>query len=263
MSIRMAFLGTGTCHATARNPSSLAVSNGNEIILVDAGGGAYHQLPRLTDPFFDYRNISTVFLTHFHVDHVSGLPDLIWGEMWGAQKRERPLALVGPKGLKHFYEDRLLPFIGDYTFPFAVTLSELAPDESFHGAFYTACSYHLHHGDCSTGYLFNFPDAALAITGDTGYCENLLTLLRSADIAVMEWSMPAGQSIPDHLSTDDVLRIAKAGAFPQQVYAQHMYLLPDEEFEARVESNRQTLGADARRFIFPKDGDIVDLTPLS
>jgi len=87
-------------------------------------------------------------LTHYHVDHISGLPDLLWGEMWDyTGHRTEPLTFVGPKGLKNFYEDRLLPFMGDYPLPFKVELVELHDGDIYEGNGFKLQSNTLAHGD--------------------------------------------------------------------------------------------------------------------
>lgn len=261
MSLKLAFLGTGTCNATPRNPSSLALSSGREVICIDFGGGAYHQIARLNDPFFYYKNITAIFLTHFHIDHVSGLPDFLWGETWDSSGiRSNPITIVGPRGLKDFYQKRLIPFMGDSPIPFEVALIELSDGESYEGAFFTARSYELLHGEFSTGYLFTVNKLKLAVTGDTGFCESLISLLDDSDMAVMEWGISDYNSYPIHITTDDVLEIIARGSVPKRVFVNHMYLSNGLSFEEQVEKNRMLLKEYSDRFYFPRDLDVFELT---
>jgi ribonuclease Z len=260
MSLKLAFLGTGTCNATPRNPSSLALSNGREVICIDFGGGAYHQIARLNDPFFHYKNITTILITHFHIDHVSGLPDFLWGEMWDPSGiRSSPITIVGPRGLMDFYQKRLIPFMGDSPIPFAVKLIELSDGDLYEGAFYTVRSYELLHGEFSTGYLFHINGLKLAVTGDTGYCEKLVSLLDDSDVAVMEWGISDYNTYPIHISTADVLEIIKRDSVPERVFVNHMYLSPGLSFEEQVEKNRVSLKGYSDRFYFPRDLEIIEL----
>ena len=261
MPVKLAFLGTGTCNSSVKNPSSLAMSNGHEVVLVDAGGGSYHQLSRLGDDAFHYKKISTIFITHFHIDHISGLPDLLWGEMWDhAGRREEPLTIVGPHGLKNFFNDRVMGFMGDYPLPFEVKLVELGDRESAEGSFFRATSYHLEHGEFSTGYHFDLGAVKLAVTGDTGYCENLLTLLGESNIAVMEWSVSDFTKYPGHISSSDIVKLIKIDALPEKVYIVHMYPRQGISIEEQREKNRELLGDKSVAFAFPEDLDIITLT---
>jgi ribonuclease BN (tRNA processing enzyme) len=262
MSIHLAFLGTGTCNATGRNPSSAAITDGREVLCIDFGGGAYHQIARIGSPLFRYRDITTVFLTHFHVDHVSGLPDLFWGEMWDtAGRRNRPLTLVGPHGLGEFYRRRLLPFIGDHEIPFEVVLAELSDGEVFHGSFYTMQSRRLEHGERSTGYLFKSEGLRCAFTGDTGYCESLEELLRQSDCAVMEWGIQDGTENKSHLSGGDIMKLLKAGVVPGRVFITHMYVPPGTGFDELARRNKKMAEDFPVEFHFPADGRIYPLVP--
>ena len=260
MTIKIAFLGTGTCNSTGKNPSSLAISNGDNVILVDAGGGAYHQLSRLDDPYFHYRKLSAIFITHFHTDHVSGLPDILWGEMWDhTQRREEPLTIIGPHGLNNFYNNRVLGFIGDYPLPFEVRCIELDEGASYKDSFFSATSYHLSHGDYSSGYLFDINGCKLAVTGDTGYCENLISLLKSSNFAVMEWSVSDFNTYPGHISSSDIIKLIKLDAIAERMFIVHMYLNRDETMENRITKCRDILEDKSPAFTFPEDRDIITL----
>lgn len=260
--IKLAFIGTGTCNATSRKPQSLAFSIDGEIILVDCGGGAYHALAALSDPDFNYSNISTVILTHYHVDHVSGLPDLLWGEMWDhTGHRTEPLTIIGPKGLHNFYQERLMPFMGDYPLPFKVDLIELETGGFFEGNEYRVESVTLAHGDFSSGYRFDFGTKAVAITGDTGYCDALRELLSSVDIAVIEWGIASDDSYPLHLSSKDIVTLIKNGAWPQEVYAVHVYPVVDIDFQEQLQKMKALVASLGKTIEFPSDGDILTIIP--
>jgi hypothetical protein len=82
MELQLAFLGTGTCNASDRNPSSLAFTDGNDLILLDAGGGAYHQIARLRNPDIQLPQPIHNLPFTFSYRSNSGLPDILWGEMW-------------------------------------------------------------------------------------------------------------------------------------------------------------------------------------
>ena len=147
--MKLAFLGTGSSNSTERNPTAFAISNGKDMIMIDFGGGAYHQIPRLKSSFFSPSLLSTILLTHYHVDHVSGLADYIWGELWNTSgKRLKPLNIAGPTGLKDFWYRRLLPFI-DREISFQVNLVELNDSDIYNADFLKAESVKLLHNRIS------------------------------------------------------------------------------------------------------------------
>ncbi len=260
MPVTLAFLGTGTCNSTPRNPSSLALSNGEEVFCIDFGGGAYHQLSRVNHPAFSYKNLSAIFLTHFHVDHVSGLPDLLWGEMWDRTgRRLDPLVLGGPHGLGNFYEQRLLPFMGDYPVPFPVKLLEMGDGEAYEGSFFRITAHRLAHGEFSTGYLIEAGEKRIAVTGDTGMCDGIARLCAGASLAVMEWGITGDDAYPGHLNTGNVLELLEGGALPPVVYVTHVYPEPGASTREQLDKMRRVVDEYPVRFVFPEDTQFLDL----
>jgi len=101
---RITLLGTGAPPPSVDRfgPSTL-VEVGREKFIFDAGRGAMQRLYQLGIPFSE---ITGIFLTHHHSDHVVGFPDL-WltgwiGRPWG--KRCAPLSVWGPAGTKEMME---------------------------------------------------------------------------------------------------------------------------------------------------------------
>jgi len=260
MSIKLAFLGTGTCNSTPRNPTALALSDGNEIVMIDCGGGCYHQLSRLNDNHFRYNTISTILLTHFHIDHVSGLADIIWGEMWDTRSpRTDPITIAGPPGLSRFIDNQLLPLIGNILIPFRIISSDLEDGAIYKGSFFSAQSFKVSHGKVACGFLINVGNTKLAITGDTGYCNNLVKLLTASDIAVMEWSISGHSDNPSHISRTDIEQLLNLRVFPSKTYFTHLYLSPGKSFDDQVQFNRKILTEREESFCFPGDMETITI----
>lgn len=99
MSVRIVFLGTGSGKPMPqRNVSSMALFREGELFLFDCGEATQLQLTRSN---LRPGALSAIFLTHFHGDHVNGLPGLI-GSLT-LNQRDRPLNLFGPRGLKRWF----------------------------------------------------------------------------------------------------------------------------------------------------------------
>ena len=84
----------GTQPLPGRALSSLSVTAGGRSLLVDCGEGTQTAARRWG---VSTCKIDAVLLTHYHGDHIFGLPGL-WQTM-AAQGRTRPLLLAGPPGL--------------------------------------------------------------------------------------------------------------------------------------------------------------------
>ena len=80
-------------------PSTL-VEVGGQVLLFDAGRGVPIRMGQIKVPI---GKIDVLFLTHFHSDHVSGIPD-VWltgwlGPVFG--RRKTPFHVIGPTGAKN------------------------------------------------------------------------------------------------------------------------------------------------------------------
>jgi ribonuclease Z len=95
----------------ARGMSATLVARGGERWLVDCGEGTQRQLLRSGLGLVD---LDLVLVTHLHADHFLGLPGLL--KTFGLRGRERPLGLVGPRGLAQLMA-ALRPVVGRVPFP--------------------------------------------------------------------------------------------------------------------------------------------------
>ncbi len=146
MDLDVVFLGTAASMPTAqRGPAAVLVRRGGERLLFDCGEGTQRQLQRSAIGLPD---IQDIFLTHFHADHVLGLPGMLKTfELRG--RDETPLTVYGPAGLRELFK-RLQPFIG--RLPYPVTLVELEPGETVPRGDYAIEPFAVDHGRAALGY---------------------------------------------------------------------------------------------------------------
>jgi len=98
MDLSVAFLGTGGPVPTARrSTASVLVARGGERLLFDCGEGTQRQMQRS----LGLVQLDEIYLTHFHADHVLGLPGLL--KTYDLTDRERPLTIYGPHGLEQLF----------------------------------------------------------------------------------------------------------------------------------------------------------------
>lgn len=122
MTLRVTFLGTsGAVPTVDRNPSGILVNREGDRLLFDCGEGSQQQMMRFGTGF----DISHVFITHVHGDHIYGLPGLL--ETLDFNDRETALTICVPAGkrsyLRNFLE-RTIKNIG-----FRVEITGVRPDE--------------------------------------------------------------------------------------------------------------------------------------
>ena len=75
--------------------TSLMLRYNGKGILIDCGEGT--QLA-MKEQGWSFHNIDVICFTHYHADHISGLPGLLLS--MGNADRKEPVIMIGPKGLK-------------------------------------------------------------------------------------------------------------------------------------------------------------------
>src|SRR3989338_5530690 len=95
-SMQITFLGTSSMVPTKeRNQIGVFLSYGPEGILFDCGEGIQRQF-KIADE--SITKITKILISHWHGDHVLGLPGLI--QTLSTSNYERTLEIYGPKGTK-------------------------------------------------------------------------------------------------------------------------------------------------------------------
>ncbi len=98
--IEVSLIGTGgTVPLPHRWLTSLLVKYKRKSVLIDCGEGTQISLKRLG---WKPKSVDMLLLTHYHGDHVAGLPGILFS-IANAQ-REEPLIIMGPPGLKEIIE---------------------------------------------------------------------------------------------------------------------------------------------------------------
>ena len=144
MDLDVLFLGTaGSSPSPRRGLPATLVRRGGDRLLFDCGEGTQRQLMQSVGLV----ELEELFLTHFHADHVLGLPGML--KTFGLRQRERDLVVYGPRGLGRLF-DLLSPVIGRLTF--RVVLHELEPNDELERDGYRIAAFDVDHGGPGLGW---------------------------------------------------------------------------------------------------------------
>jgi len=148
MDLFVTLIGTAASVPTAaRGTSATMIARGGERWLVDCGEGTQRQLLRSGLGLVD---LDLLLITHLHGDHYLGLPGML--KTFGLRGRERPLRIVGPRGLGQLLSV-LRPVIGRTPFPLEVDeIDERRPGLAWTGDGCRIAAFQTRHSVPSLGY---------------------------------------------------------------------------------------------------------------
>lgn len=150
--MEVVLLGTSSMVPTEdRNHSSALLSYKNENILIDCGEGTQRQIRKAK---LSAMKITKILITHWHGDHVLGLPGLFL--TLGAQGYDKELEIYGPKGSKVYLEYMMNMFNSRDAVKYK--LVEIENGKFFENdEFFLEAVKLKHHGN-TLGYSFNEKD---------------------------------------------------------------------------------------------------------
>jgi ribonuclease Z len=145
MDLDLVFLGTAGSMPTAqRAPAALLVRRGGERLLFDCAEGTQRQLLRSSVGLVE---LEEIFVTHFHADHILGLPGLF--KTFSLRGRERLLEVYGPRGLVDLLGS-LKRVVGKLSYE--VRVIELEPGDVLERDGYRLATFGVSHGVPALGW---------------------------------------------------------------------------------------------------------------
>ena len=241
------FAGSGDAFGSGGRLQACIVVQADEQppILLDCGATSLVALKRQG---IDPNLVATVLVSHLHVDHYGGIPQLILDGQFN--RRVAPLTIAGPVGTA----DRLTAAL-EVMFPgsstvrrrFDIDVIEMRPDGEFGVQDVVAHAVEVDHGMPSNTALalrVGVGGKTISYTGDTAWTDVLLELAADSDLFITE-SYYWDKAVPYHLRHADL--VAHRG----QLTSRHIILT---HMSADMLAH-----ADDSAFDLAYDGRVVDL----
>lgn len=196
------FLGTNGWYTTATgNTPCILIDSKDYYVVLDAGNGIYKLDKYIKDP----EKPIYLFISHFHIDHVSGLHSL------GKFNFSQGLNICFAKGRMRDFKILKAP---PYMVPIQnhktqITLHELGKDNNSL-PFPVSC-IELFHTYTGHGFRIELEDKTISYSGDAGISSSSKTLAQNADLLIHECSYKSDHA-PDtwgHVGPIEAGKLAK------------------------------------------------------
>ena len=131
--------------------------------------------------------------------------------------------MIGPKGINDFYS-RLQHVYGKWIVPqeYTLKITEIDDGEIVFSDFKLR-GFPLVHSDHSVGFRIKTgEDKVVAYSGDSDYCQNLISLAREVDLLILECSFPDDQKVEGHLTPSLAGRVAQEAGC-KRLLLTHLY----------------------------------------
>jgi ribonuclease Z len=147
--MELIFLGTSSAIPTNhRNHSAIALKGFGEIILLDCGEGTQRQM---TKARLSPMKINKIFITHFHGDHILGIPGMI--QSMAFRGRTEPLDIFGPPGLSNLIMN--VKCLGYFAMSFEIRVHEVTEGIILEEKEYSVSCCIAKHSVLNLAYSFN------------------------------------------------------------------------------------------------------------
>jgi ribonuclease BN (tRNA processing enzyme) len=222
--MQLTLLGTGTSQVSKKRVSPANhLKIADKSILVDCGCGTLIRLDQAGIPFKD---IDVIFISHFHIDHISDLYSILWALKYPHLNRKKDLLIVGPIGFERFYNTYVKPIVFPKPFDlFNVNITEIKDKITFKD-FNVEVNSTPHTAE-SIAYKFSANEKTLVIAGDMDYDGDLITFSKKADLLILECSFDNSMKVEGHLIPKECGEIA-VKADVKQLIITHFYPIHKE-----------------------------------
>jgi ribonuclease BN (tRNA processing enzyme) len=200
--LKLTILGSGGSAVSAKRacPSFII----DDSTLLDLGPGA---LKNLRTSRIQTEQISRVFISHTHADHISDLIPFLWATQ--IDGRKNPLEICGPLGFKQTFQKLLeCTSTPDDFFKFPLMVSEL--DFGERKGSVTTCR--TLHGIPTLAFRIDSDGKAICYTADTIFCPAVVELALNVDLLLHESTFLQDQEKIAELTCHSTARMAGRAA---------------------------------------------------
>ncbi len=222
--MHLTVLGSGTSHPhPTRSSTSLWLETSKGSVLLDCSAASIHRMAQENLPWAE---LDAIWISHFHLDHIGGLPPFLFGIKHAAETHERrkPLTICGHLGLKALFD--AVDSAGNYRLleqNFPVDIVEVVEGDAFQlidGVAARVCK--TPHKPESLAIRLDDDENVLVFTSDTGFDPKIGEFAAGSDLFIVESSFVANKAVDTHLELSETMEMI-AIARPKKALLNHLY----------------------------------------
>ncbi|MCS6874143.1 MAG: ribonuclease Z [Pyrinomonadaceae bacterium] len=223
--MRLVVLGSGSSVPHAKRTSSAYwIESETSKILIDCAPSAICRMPQENLKWFE---IDSIWISHFHLDHVGGLAPLLFSLKYSpeTQSRKKPLRIFGPYGLTRLIKN--FDSVNNYRLfeqVFSLEIHEIESLQEFQIADdLVAVALKTPHTEESLAIsIRDRIGRRVVFTSDTGYDIKLADFARRAELFILECSFVESKPVQTHLQLSEAIHLVRR-AEPKQAMLTHFY----------------------------------------
>jgi ribonuclease BN (tRNA processing enzyme) len=134
--------------------------------------------------------IDYIFVSHFHGDHIVGIP-FFFLDCYYISQRRKPITIIGSKGIEDKINElyhQLYPSVSLREHPFLIKYIEMDLEDNLIIDSLNITTHGMNHRPESVGFKIKHKNYSLAYTGDTGLGDNIIPLIKDTTVSIIECS---------------------------------------------------------------------------
>ncbi|PID56400.1 MAG: MBL fold metallo-hydrolase [Ignavibacteriae bacterium] len=198
--------------------TGIILTTDKSTFIIDPGDGILRDL----NEDYSTKNILTtsdIFISHGHHDHVGGVWSLL--TYLSVMKKKTPLNIYYPKGcleIESIY--RAFHNVYQQELSYKINMHPIDNNRSFSAKSIKVKPFKVNHREPvansnksievpSLGFKFTHNTKSICYGGDTSYCQNLVKMVKGADLAIIEAGAENDEESDLHLTIEQAIEIGK------------------------------------------------------
>ena len=191
--------------------TGILLTTDNSAFVVDPGDGILRDLTKEIGPK-EIKNISDVFISHGHHDHVGGLWSFL--TYLSVMRKKTPLNIYFPKGSAEIISIyKAFKSVYGEELTYTINLVEIDTPKAFTRKSVRIKPFKVNHKEVnpdgsselvpSLGFKFSYQGKSICYGGDTAFCDSLVKMSKGSDLAIIEAGAKDGNKSDLHMTMDE------------------------------------------------------------